>query len=233
MKQIFEDNGSHYLVESEIKETINEPKTRIIVGKKDYPVQFGFFVVITILLMTMFCGLVGRAAEQSRENESVLGEDSMGTASTIEETRWNSEEYGREYHNGTSDIIHNTDYTVEDSDAEYFSTFEGNEEEEFVNESYPVDRNIGWNHDEIGWWYAYGTSKGEYYADCIVEIDGIEYNFDINGYVSSFNDCENIGWFNDGDGWRYFYGPEEWEYYEGCTIEVDGDDYEFDKDGYF
>lgn len=39
----------------------------------------------------------------------------------------------------------------------------------------------------LGWWYAYGESKGEYLKDDIYEIEGKLYEFDSNGYATEYN----------------------------------------------
>lgn len=40
----------------------------------------------------------------------------------------------------------------------------------------------------IGWWYAYGESKGEYFKDCICDPkeNGILYEFDARGYATEY-----------------------------------------------
>lgn len=42
--------------------------------------------------------------------------------------------------------------------------------------------NLGWNWDGTGWWYAYGQTKGQFYKNCIKEIDGTMYAFNSDGY---------------------------------------------------
>lgn len=47
----------------------------------------------------------------------------------------------------------------------------------------PYDyENIGWNHDEKGWWYSYGHNKGEYHVNNAVRIENDLYFFDTEGY---------------------------------------------------
>lgn len=43
----------------------------------------------------------------------------------------------------------------------------------------------GWNKDKIGWWYAYGRKKGEYYRSSFENIGGAWYHFDVNGYIDT------------------------------------------------
>lgn len=43
-------------------------------------------------------------------------------------------------------------------------------------------KQIGWNHDSNGWWYAYGHTRGEYHINNAVRIDGHLYFFDTEGY---------------------------------------------------
>lgn len=43
--------------------------------------------------------------------------------------------------------------------------------------------NLGWNEDTLGWWYATGTKKGDYYKNTITVIDGKSYAFDNEGYL--------------------------------------------------
>lgn len=50
----------------------------------------------------------------------------------------------------------------------------------------------GWQKDNNGWWYAYGTAKGSYHKNNAVRIDNKLYMFDTEGYLvdgksSSFN----------------------------------------------
>lgn len=42
--------------------------------------------------------------------------------------------------------------------------------------------NIGWNKDSVGWWYAYGHNKGEYYKSQIATIGNKSYAFNEDGY---------------------------------------------------
>ena len=52
-----------------------------------------------------------------------------------------------------------------------------------AQEEKPMDyKQLGWNHDSNGWWYAYGHAKGEYHVNNAVRIDGSLYFFDTNGY---------------------------------------------------
>lgn len=41
---------------------------------------------------------------------------------------------------------------------------------------------LGWNKDNIGWWYAWGYNKGEYHVNNAVRINGKLYFFDTAGY---------------------------------------------------
>ena len=44
--------------------------------------------------------------------------------------------------------------------------------------------NIGWNKEKDGrWWFSYGESKGEYFANCRVQINDKFYTFDADGYM--------------------------------------------------
>ena len=43
-------------------------------------------------------------------------------------------------------------------------------------------KNIGWNKDENGWWYAYGRKVGEYHKNNAVRINSDLYFFDVDGY---------------------------------------------------
>lgn len=51
-------------------------------------------------------------------------------------------------------------------------------------------KNLGWNKNENGWWYATGTKLGDYYKDCIATIDNKQYAFNINGYCIKNPICE-------------------------------------------
>ena len=42
--------------------------------------------------------------------------------------------------------------------------------------------NLGWNHDDTGWWYAYGHKQGEYYKSEIATINGESFAFNESGY---------------------------------------------------
>lgn len=51
------------------------------------------------------------------------------------------------------------------------------------------DYDIGWHYDaptmssQGGWWYAYGTTKGSYYRNRVVRINGAYYAFRDDGYM--------------------------------------------------
>lgn len=55
---------------------------------------------------------------------------------------------------------------------------------------------LGWQRDEIGWWYTYGHNKGEYYRNKPVKIYSEKrkkeelYFFDVGGYAVNPNRCE-------------------------------------------
>lgn len=42
---------------------------------------------------------------------------------------------------------------------------------------------VGWHQEFDGFWLAYGHKKGEYYKNCLKNIDGVCYAFDECGYV--------------------------------------------------
>lgn len=44
-------------------------------------------------------------------------------------------------------------------------------------------KNIGWCQDGNRWWYTIGESRGDFYRNCTVEIDGKMYSFDNDGYL--------------------------------------------------
>lgn len=44
---------------------------------------------------------------------------------------------------------------------------------------------IGWNRDNIGWWYAYGSKRGEYFKSCLKKIGDNWYSFNANGYIQT------------------------------------------------
>lgn len=57
--------------------------------------------------------------------------------------------------------------------------------------------NLGWNHDSIGWWFAYGHNQGNYYQSCVQNIDGKAFAFNEGGYCVinphiSYNDSGEI-----------------------------------------
>ena len=47
---------------------------------------------------------------------------------------------------------------------------------------------IGWCLDDIGWWYAYGESDGEYYRNCTLRPDAVSkyWAFDKEGYTMRY-----------------------------------------------
>lgn len=47
---------------------------------------------------------------------------------------------------------------------------------------------IGWCLDDIGWWYAYGESDGEFYKKCTLRPDAVSkyWTFDKDGYSSRY-----------------------------------------------
>lgn len=52
-----------------------------------------------------------------------------------------------------------------------------------IRPTYLYYKNLGWNKDNNGWWYAYGRMKGEYYWNCTAWIDDKLYAFDKEGYL--------------------------------------------------
>lgn len=52
-----------------------------------------------------------------------------------------------------------------------------------VSSSDELYERTGWVKDEKGWWYAYGLTKGSYYKNNAVQIDGRLFLFDTEGYV--------------------------------------------------
>lgn len=52
-----------------------------------------------------------------------------------------------------------------------------------IRPTYQYYKNLGWNKDNNGWWYAYGRMKGEYYWNCTAWIDDKLYAFDKEGYL--------------------------------------------------
>lgn len=56
---------------------------------------------------------------------------------------------------------------------------------------YDFEYEKGWHKDDRGWWFAYGTRKGEYYRDVVVGLPDMfglgyygNYAFDDEGYVT-------------------------------------------------
>lgn len=49
---------------------------------------------------------------------------------------------------------------------------------------------VGWCIDDIGWWYSYGESDGEYYKNCILHPDAISrmWKFNKNGYAEEYKE---------------------------------------------
>lgn len=43
----------------------------------------------------------------------------------------------------------------------------------------------GWNRDNIGWWYAYGTKRGQYFKNCFQSIGNAWYHFNNDGYIDT------------------------------------------------
>lgn len=43
-------------------------------------------------------------------------------------------------------------------------------------------QNLGWNHDDKGWWYAWGHNKGQFHQNNAVRIDSDLFFFDVDGY---------------------------------------------------
>lgn len=59
----------------------------------------------------------------------------------------------------------------------------------------PFYKNLGWNQNDNGWWYAWGSEKGQYHCNNVVRIadaDGTErlWAFDVEGYLVDPNSCE-------------------------------------------
>lgn len=52
-----------------------------------------------------------------------------------------------------------------------------------IRPTYKYYKNLGWNKDNNGWWYAYGRMKGEYYWNCTAWINDKLYAFDKEGYL--------------------------------------------------
>ena len=50
--------------------------------------------------------------------------------------------------------------------------------------------NIGWNKDNEGWWYAYGSKLGEFHKNNAVRINGELFFFDTEGYCVKHPDIE-------------------------------------------
>lgn len=55
--------------------------------------------------------------------------------------------------------------------------------------------NIGWNKDDVGWWYAYGHHQGEYHKNNAYRIDNELFFFDTEGYcvIPETIECDNRG----------------------------------------
>lgn len=55
--------------------------------------------------------------------------------------------------------------------------------------------NLGWNEDEVGWWFAYGHNKGEYHKNNAYRIENELFFFDTEGYcvIPTNIECDERG----------------------------------------
>jgi len=91
---------------------------------------------------------------------------------------------------------------------------------------------LGWNHNEVGWWYCTDTKNKYYYTsdNGWKEIDGEWYIFDSRGYA-----LQDAWYYDESDkGWYYF--DEECKMVRGSNDKVlwqwiDGKCYAFNKCG--
>ena len=82
---------------------------------------------------------------------------------------------------------------------------------------------LGWNQNNVGWWYCTDVQNGYFYENCWKLIDGEWFSFDDQGYAKS-NQWEKYN--------------EKWYYLRAdCSMAlsqwlwIDGECYCFDKDG--
>lgn len=98
---------------------------------------------------------------------------------------------------------------LEDEAKEDFRDPDENTQEEFIEplQNAPWELSGSWVLNKTGWWYAY--EDGTWPADRIVEINGVRYGFDTDGYMIT-------GWYQNTDGWFYF--GENGAMYQGWLL---------------
>lgn len=70
-----------------------------------------------------------------------------------------------------------------------------------VNYAGQSEYRTGWNRDNIGWWYAYGPKRGEYFKSGFKKIGNAWYHFNAAGYIDTgFFKADGFYFYSDDNG---------------------------------
>lgn len=168
----------------------------------------------------------------------------------IQKLIWSNNKTDRVNHkNGCNMTVHR-DFANKSCPGDYLYGKMG-EIADAVNKKLANTYTPGWNQDSIGWWYVY--DNGTYPTNCWKTINGIQYYFDVNGYMASDEfiksstyakdgnlyyvdkngawDLKTYKWKSNNKGW-WIEGVTSGWYPKSEWAKVDGKWYYFDKNGY-